>query len=73
MSKNIKVLLTLDPSNYPLGLKDALLVGDVLVVWTNTRYKMIYSNMGHGNQIFASSVQNRLCEDVLLWPGGEAE
>lgn len=68
-SEGIKVLLTLDPANYPLGMKDTLLTGDVPVVWTNTRYQMIYINMGHGNQIFTSPVQNRLFENALLLLG----
>ena len=72
-NRNIHVLLTLDPENYPLGLKDTLLAGDVPVVWTNTRYRMIYLNMGHGNQIFSSSVQNRLFENALLWLGRGAQ
>ena len=48
LNKDVHVLVTLDPSNYPLGFKDVLLSGDLPVVWTNTRYKMIYLNMGHG-------------------------
>jgi uncharacterized protein len=66
---NVKVLLTLDPSNYPLGLKDVLEAGDLPVVWTNTRYKMLYMNMGHGDKIFQSPVQNRLFTNSLLWLG----
>lgn len=65
----IKVLLTLDPSNYPLGFKDTLTHGDVPVVWTNTKYRMIYANMGHGTKIFDSPVQNRLFENMVLWLG----
>lgn len=72
-NKSIKILLTLDPKNYPLGLKDTLLAGDVPVVWTNTRYRMIYMNMGHGNQIFSSPVQDRLFENALLWLGRGAK
>jgi uncharacterized protein len=66
-NKDVKVLLTLAPSNYPLGLKDVVTVGDLPVVWTNTRYRMLYMNMGHGDRIFTSDVQNRLMEDALLW------
>jgi len=66
-NKDVKVLLTLAPSNYPLGLKDVVAGGDLPVVWTNTRYRMVYMNMGHGDRIFASDVQNRLMEDALLW------
>jgi type 1 glutamine amidotransferase len=66
-NKNVKVLLTLDPSNFPLGFKDTLTDGDIPVVWTNTRYRMIYMNMGHGDRIFSDELQNRLFEDALLW------
>lgn len=66
---DVKVLLTLDPSNYPLGLKDVLVSGDLPVVWTNQRYRMIYMNMGHGDQIFSDPEQNRLFANALRWLG----
>jgi type 1 glutamine amidotransferase len=66
-NKNVKVLLTLDPSNFPLGFKDTLTGGDIPVVWTNTKYRMIYMNMGHGDKIFSDEHQNQLFEDALLW------
>jgi uncharacterized protein len=66
-NKDVKVLITLDPSNFPLGFKDTLTGGDIPVVWTNTRYKMIYMNMGHGDKIFSDVHQNRMFEDALLW------
>lgn len=69
-SPDVRVLLTLDPKNYPLGLKDTITAGDLPVVWTNTRYKMIYMNMGHGDKIFKSAEQNKLFENALLWLGG---
>jgi type 1 glutamine amidotransferase len=65
--KRVKVLLTLDPKNYPIGLKDTIASGDVPVAWTNTSYRMIYMNMGHGDKIFTSDVQNRFFEDAVLW------
>ena len=68
-NKDVKVLLTLSPSNYPLGMKDVLRGGDVPVMWTNTRYRMLYMNMGHGDRIFTSKTQNRLLEDAILWIG----
>lgn len=61
----VKVLATLARSNYPIGLKDTIEGGDVPVVWSNTRYRMIYMNMGHGDKIFESDEQNRLFEDAL--------
>jgi type 1 glutamine amidotransferase len=66
-NKDVRVLLTLDPSNFPLGFKDTLTGGDIPVVWTNTRYRMIYMNMGHGDKIFADEHQNQMFEDALLW------
>jgi type 1 glutamine amidotransferase len=61
----VRVLVTLSRSNYPIGLKDTIEGGDVPVVWSNTRYRMIYMNMGHGDKIFDSTEQNRLFEDAL--------
>jgi type 1 glutamine amidotransferase len=69
LNKDVKVLVTLDPANYPLGFKDTLTGGDLPAVWTNTKYKMIYMNMGHGDKIFSDNIQNRLFEDALLWLG----
>jgi YVTN family beta-propeller protein len=68
-NRNVRVLVTLDPSNYPIGFKDVLTSGDLPVVWTNTKYKMLYMNMGHGDKIFTSPVQNKLIEDAVLWLG----
>jgi len=65
-NKDVKVLVTLDPSNYPIGLKDVIKSGDLPVVWTNTRYRMLYINMGHGDKIFDSAEQNKLFEDAVL-------
>src|SRR5712664_799663 len=69
LNKSVRVLVTLDPSNYPIGFKDVLTSGDLPVVWTNTKYKMLYMNMGHGDKIFASPLQNKLIEDATLWLG----
>ncbi len=69
LSRNVKVLLTLDPQNYPIGLKDTITGGDCPVVWTNTRFHMLYINMGHGDKIFTSAIQNKLFESAALWLG----
>ncbi len=66
-NKDVKVLLTLDPSNFPLGFKDTLTGGDIPVAWTNTRYRMFYVNMGHGDSIFSDAHQNQMFEIALLW------
>ncbi|MGE5644916.1 MAG: ThuA domain-containing protein [Acidobacteriota bacterium] len=68
-NKDVKVLLTLDPSNYPLGLKDTITGGDVPVMWSNTKYKMLYINMGHGDKIFTCGAQNKLFIDALVSMG----
>lgn len=65
--KNIKVLVSLSPDNYPFGLKDIVPDGDFPVVWTNTDYRMVYLNMGHGSQIFTDATQNKLIIDAFRW------
>ncbi len=71
ISKNVRVLVTLDPSNYPIGVKDVITQGDMPVVWTNTKYRMVYMNMGHGDNIFADATQNKLFANAILWLGQE--
>lgn len=66
-NKDVKVLLTLDPANFPLGFKDTLMGGDIPVAWTNTKYRMIYMNMGHGDVIFTEPLQNQLFDNALEW------
>jgi type 1 glutamine amidotransferase len=70
-NKDVKVLVTLSPENYPLGKKDIITEGDIPVVWTNTKYKMLYMNMGHGDKNFDSDVQNMMFEDAIMWLGGK--
>ncbi len=65
----IKVLMTLDPSNFPIGFKDTLTGGDIPVTWRNINYKMIYTNVGHGDKIFTDPTQNLFFENALLWLG----
>ena len=67
LNKDVRVLLTLAPENYPIGLKDTINDGDCPVVWTNTRWRMLYINMGHGDKIFAGMEQNRLFENAVEW------
>jgi len=66
-SKDVRVLMTLDPSNFPIGLKDTITGGDVPVVWTHTKYRMMYINMGHGDKIFTNTTQNRFLADAVRW------
>ena len=65
--KNIDVLLSLSPKNYPFGLKDIVYGGDWPVVWTNKNYRMIYLNMGHGDECFSEATVNLLYVNALRW------
>jgi hypothetical protein len=74
LNKNVHVLVTLDPSNYPIGVKDIITGGDLPVVWTNTKYRMIYMNMGHGangEKIYSDPTQNKLFANAILWLGNQ--
>lgn len=71
LDRNVKVLVSLAPENYPLGVKTYLEKGDTPVVWTNTRYKMLYLNMGHGNKVLSNPDQNKMITDGLLWLAGQ--
>lgn len=64
---DVEVLLTLSPKNYPLGIKDVVNYGDFPIVWTNTKYRMIYLNTGHGEECFIDSEQNLLFVNAFRW------
>ncbi|MEP6684589.1 MAG: ThuA domain-containing protein [Parafilimonas sp.] len=82
---DIKILLAIDSSSFPLGTGPKLYEiwhsGYYPVAWTNTKYKMIYVNMGH-NDIdyehgtnaelsfqFANDTYDKFVIDALLWLG----
>ncbi len=85
---DINILLSIDPSSFPLGTgpkpHEIWHEGYYPVVWTNTKYKMLYVNMGH-NDIdyerkidntnstlsftFANETQNKMITNTLLWLG----
>lgn len=83
---NIKILLSIDSSSFPLGTgpkpNEIWHSGYYPVVWTNKKYKMLYFNMGHNDidyenktnkelsSQFSSEIQNKLVLDGLLWLGG---
>jgi type 1 glutamine amidotransferase len=64
---DVKVLLTLDASNFPLGIKNTLNGGDVPVAWTNTRYRMVYVNYGHGDRIYSAPPLPTMIDNTLRW------
>jgi hypothetical protein len=85
LAPNIKILLSIDSSSFPLGTgpkpHEIWHSGYYPVVWTNTKYKMIYFNMGHNDMdyenktnrqlssTFSEPLQNKLIIDALLWLG----
>lgn len=66
-NKEIEVLLSISPSNYPLGIKDVINFGDFPIVWTNKNYRMIYLNMGHGDNEFTDATQKLLFINAFRW------
>ena len=81
--KDIKILYSIDPSSYPLGTgpkpEEIWYDGYYPVVWTNTKYKMLYMNMGHNDlnspgtgkdsETFANDTQNKLIINALQYFG----
>ena len=83
---DIKILLSIDSTSFPLGtgpkLDEIWHSGYYPVVWTNTKYRMVYMNMGHNDidyehgtnaelsSQFSSDIQNKLIINALLWLGG---
>lgn len=66
-NKDVEVLLSISPKNYPLGIKDIVRWGDFPVVWTNKKYRMIYLNCGHGDEMFGDATQNLLYVNAFRW------
>jgi type 1 glutamine amidotransferase len=67
LNPDVDVLLTLSRDNYPLGIKDVMMWGDIPVVWTNRKYRMIYLNMGHGDDEFSDATQKLLFVNAFRW------
>ncbi len=86
---DIKILLAIDSTSFPLGtgpkLNEIWHSGYYPVAWTNTKYKMIYVNMGHNDMDyehgtnaqlsseFSSEMQNRFIINSLLWIAGRTD
>lgn len=64
---DIEVLVSLSPRNFPMGLKDIVYGGDFPVVWTNRNYRIIYINMGHGDEQFSDATEQLLFINALQW------
>jgi type 1 glutamine amidotransferase len=66
-NRDVKVLLTLDASNFPLGIKNTLNGGDIPVAWINTKYRMVYLNYGHGDKIYSTPILPSMIDNSLRW------
>lgn len=81
---DIRILLSIDPSSFPLGTgpkpEEIWHSGDYPVAWTNTKYRMVYMNMGHNDMdyggtnralssTFSSPAQNDFITRALVWLG----
>jgi type 1 glutamine amidotransferase len=62
---DVKVLLTLDASNFPLGVKNTLNGGDIPVAWINSKFRMVYLNYGHGDRIYSTPVLPTMIDNSL--------
>ena len=75
---DITVLLSLDPSTFPVGDRkgEQWFEGDFPVAWSNNKYKMMYINMGHNlmdyndfakdSLTFSSDDQNKFIIDAMF-------
>lgn len=84
-NRDIHILLSVDSSSFPLGTgpkpHEIWHSGYYPIVWTNTKYRMVYMNMGHNDMAyedksnatlsstFSSDMQNKLIINALLWLG----
>jgi hypothetical protein len=84
---DIRILLSVDSTSFPLGTgpkpDEIWHSGYYPIVWTNTKYRMVYMNMGHNdidyenktNKTLSSSFecneQNVLITNALLWLGNK--
>lgn len=66
-NQDVKVLLSISPKMYPFGIKDVVKWGDFPIVWTNTKYRMVYFNMGHGEEGFSDATQRLLFTNAFRW------
>lgn len=66
-NKDVEVLLSLSSRNYPLGIKDVVKFGDLPIVWSNKKYRMIYLNIGHGDEEFTDATQKLLFVNAFRW------
>jgi hypothetical protein len=81
----IRILLSVDSTSFPLGngpkAWEIWHSGYYPVAWTNTKYRMVYVNMGHNDMdydggtnktlshTFGNEIQNKFILQTLMWLG----
>ena len=84
-NRDIEILLSIDESSFPLGTgpkpNEIWHSGYYPVVWSNTKYKMVYMNMGHNDidyenktnkelsHTFGNPIQDKLILNAINWLG----
>jgi uncharacterized protein len=82
-NQDIEILVSIDSTSFPLGTgpkkHEIWHSGDYPVVWTNTKYKMVYFNMGHNDidyengtnkelsQTFGNQQQDQVVLNAIKW------
>ncbi|WP_431968053.1 ThuA domain-containing protein [Actinacidiphila sp. bgisy160] len=78
---DIDILASVDPVSFPLGTDpdQSWYSGYYPILWTNTKYRMLYANFGHNamnydtntglSSTFADATQNTFLLDGLKWLG----
>ena len=85
LNSDIKILLSIDSTSFPLGTgpkkHEIWHSGYYPIAWTNTKFRMIYMNMGHNDidyegktnktlsYTFENQVQDKFVLNSLLWLG----
>ena len=67
LNEDVEVLVSISQKMYPFGLKDVVKFGDFPIVWTNKKYRMVYFNMGHGDQGFIDATQQLMFVNAFRW------
>lgn len=87
---DIRILASIDSASFPLGTgpkqSEIWHSGFYPVVWTNTKYRMIYMNMGHNDMdyehkydntdktlsyTFANEIEAKMILESLMWLGNK--
>lgn len=66
-NKDVEIIASISPKNYPLGIKDVVRSGDFPVAWRNKKYRMVYLNYGHGDREFSDATQNLMTVNAFRY------